>query len=82
MNPHSAADDNGFTDCDEDECAEEQQSVLFELANEISSPQKEDDWVIVAYENKWFPGVVVKCMKELLYKIFDGLLRTNYVLHR
>ena len=35
-------------------------TMILVLVNEVSSPWRKDDWVVVVYEDKWFPGVVTE----------------------
>ena len=52
--PQNICADDDLSVCDEDKSAENYQSELLKLVNEVSSPWRKDDWVVVVYEISGF----------------------------
>ena len=51
---------NEGNELDEDRDAEQYQAELHHLATEVSVVWFKGDWVVIVYENDWYPGVGVE----------------------
>ena len=57
--------------------AADYENVLQKIAMTISIPRQKDKWVVVKYENKWYPGFI----KEVTENIFFAALVTATVIN-
>ena len=57
--------------------AADYKNVLQKFAMTISIPRQKDKWVVVKYENKWYPGFI----KEVTENIFFAALVTVTVIN-
>ena len=72
--------DTGFllfaTSASKDVEAADYENDLQKITMTISIPWQKDKWVVVQYENKWYPGFI----KEVTVNIFFALLVTVIVI--
>ena len=51
---------------------------MLKLVNEVSSPWRKDDWAVVVYEDKWFPGVITEvCDSGTYVNVLHQILNKN-----
>ena len=64
------------TSASKDVEAADYENDLQKITMTISIPWQKDKWVVVQYENKWYPGFI----KEVTVNIFFVLLKTVIVI--